>query len=140
MSLPGLSGIGGLASSSTGELVAIADRSIVNFDSTSAEVTYRLSNSGISQKGLNATFSTLETWLKAGAAGDYQARVTAISGEGLTSGTIGTWETLSTTREWARLETASVTSTAVFLVEIRLTAAPFTVLDSATITLSATVF
>ena len=76
---------------------------------------------------------------KAAAGAAYEARVTIISGT-LTSGTSGSWLALSTTRTWTRARTIDVagTDTCEFTLEIR-QAAGGLVLDTATITLNATV-
>lgn len=80
------------------------------------------------------------TWQEGGAAGDYEARWTTTSGT-LTSGTAGTWQALSTSRSWTKtntnnsLSSVSVTGT----LEVRMAAAPNTVLSTTTVTLTASV-
>lgn len=60
---------------------------------------YRLNASGIVEKLVGASYSTLETWLSAGAASGYECRATVTFGT-LTSGTAGSWLALSSSREW----------------------------------------
>lgn len=61
---------------------------------------YRLNTSGIAEKLVGASYSTLETWLSAGASSAYECRATVTIGT-LTSGTTGSWLTLSSSREWS---------------------------------------
>lgn len=88
-----------------------------------------------------ASPSNIEQWCTpTSAASNYEARVTINSGS-LTGGSgAGTWLALSSTRNWYVSESVSgSTNICEFLVEIRRTGTT-TVLDSATITLEATVF
>lgn len=69
--------------------------------------------------------------------GDYEIRATLSSGSTPDTGTIGSWEALSTTREWTLTNsTPSTTDEAQLLIEIRWTG-DNEVKDSATYTLSA---
>jgi len=69
--------------------------------------------------------------------GDYEIRATLSSGDTPDTGTIGSWEALSTTREWTLVEeTADASETCDLLIEIRWTG-DNEVKDSATYTLSA---
>ena len=98
---------------------------------------YRLNSSGIAESQVNATYSTLETWLLSGSASDYEVRATLSSGT-LSSGTTGTWENLGTSRSWT-VDDSIVDATisgAVIVVEIR-DATTLLLLDTATITLQA---
>ena len=60
---------------------------------------FRLNTSGIAEKLVRITYTTLETWLAFGTAGNYECRATLDSGT-LTSGTTGSWLALSSSREW----------------------------------------
>jgi hypothetical protein len=66
----------------------------------------------------------------------YECRADVLSGT-LTSGTTGAWINLGTTRTWTLQRTTNGTSTASFTLQIR-RASDAVVLDSATISLSAT--
>ena len=96
---------------------------------------YRLNTSGIAEKLVRVTYTTLETWLSFGTASNYECRATVTAGA-ITSGTTGSWLALSSSREW-KVEQGSVgTGTATLTIEIR-NASTLVVLDSATITLEA---
>jgi hypothetical protein len=117
--------------------VQISDQSIYRASLGTTTASYSIANDGNVKKN---TSTILEAWLQGsgGAVSDYEVRATVTSGS-LTSGTTGSWLNCSTTRTWTLVNDAgdNSTITAVFTVEIRLAAAPNTVLDSATITLSA---
>jgi len=114
---------------------AITDQSITSLDPVGTRTAgYRLNTSGIAESRVQAAYSTIETWLVIGAASDYEVRATLVTGDALTSGTVGTWQALSASREW--LITATTPSKmSELLIEIRTTAG--VVVDSATITLEA---
>lgn len=103
--------------------------------------TYRLSSNGkVYQGTVPGGFTELETWCTpTSQAGNYEALVTVGTGV-LTSGTVGSWVALSTTRDWY-LEETMVENTAYcqFTVQIRRIGTS-TVLDSATIDLYASLF
>lgn len=129
----------------TAVTVAISNQFIWAEDSASpyiAYATYTLSNTGTvlydttpSNGNGGATSGTLETWLLSGAASDYECRATLTSGS-LTTGTTGTWMSLSTSRQWQRDRAAFGSASATLTIEIR-RASDGVVLDSATITLQA---
>lgn len=102
---------------------------------TDATATYVLSSGGLEQ----ATGQTDATWLLQGAAADYEARATVVSGA-LTSGTTASWLGLGTTRSWTVTRTNNLPGLdeCVLTMEIRAVATG-TVLTSATVTLSAEV-
>ena len=92
---------------------------------------YRLNTSGVAEIREGAGYVTHETWLLFGSASDYECRAT-VTGGAVTSGTTGTWLSLSSSNEWL-VELASVgTSSATLTVEIR-NAATLGVIASATI-------
>lgn len=73
----------------------------------------------------------LETWLLLGSASDYEVRATLLSGT-LTSGTVGAWLSLGSSRSWSRVSNATVT----IVIEIR-DAVTLSVLATGTITITA---
>lgn len=75
-----------------------------------AEVAYRLTSGGLEQsyEGSPASpivWDTISTWLLAGAAGDYDCRLSKVSGTDPTTGTLATWQDSGTTREWVWTDT-----------------------------------
>jgi hypothetical protein len=102
---------------------------------------YRLSSNGkVYEVTTSGGSVELETWCTPTAqASNYEVLATIVSGS-LTSGTTGSWLALSTTRDWY-LEEYLIENTAVcqFTVQIRRIGTT-TVLDTATIDLSATLF
>lgn len=129
------------SASSSGSLVSITDRSIGSSGFGSQTVTYQATLGGLIRKSQNAAYTTLETWLQSGSAADYEIRATLAGGDALASGTMNTWLGLGTTREWSQeaIGSGEAWSSSV-TIEIRLAASPFTVLDTATITLTAISF
>ena len=79
-------------------------------------------------------FASVETWLLIGANSDFEVRATAVSGT-LTSGTIGSWELLSSQRTWA-LTAGNTDDFAEITIEIR-DALTQVVLDSCTVNFAA---
>ncbi len=78
-------------------------------------------------------------WVSSGSGGDYEIRVTLMSGTfSSVSAATSVWLSLGTNREWLVRKTTVGTKSCTALYEIR-NAATLVVLDSATITLSATV-
>ena len=114
---------------------AITDQSITSLGPTGTYTAgYRLNTSGIAESRVQAAYSTIETWLVVGAASDYEVRATLVTGDALSSGVVGTWQTLSTSHEWLILSTTP-NKLSELLIEIRTTAG--VVVDSATVTLAA---
>jgi hypothetical protein len=121
-----------------GAVVDIVDRVIqaTSFTPANAEASYRLTNAGEQQRGLNGAYATQSSWLvPSGTEGDYDVQVDMISGA-LTSGTTGTRLALSTTRTWLIQQTTVGVNTCQFTVTIRRTA-DNQVMDTATVTLEA---
>lgn len=110
------------------------------FPPNTAEAGYRLGADGKVYSYINGVFTELETWCTpTSRASNYEARVTVNSGSTPT-GSVGSWVALSSTRDWTISETTSgVNNVSNFTVEIRRTGTT-TVLDSATIDLTAGVF
>lgn len=81
--------------------------------------------------------STEFTWLRIGSSGDYQVRVSSVSGTlDSTSDAANTWLSLSATRTWLTPEVTSGTTTVTFTLEIRDTATN-TVRAASSVTLTA---
>lgn len=100
--------------------------------------TYRLGSDGIVYHGANAVFTLSDTWCNSpGVPADYEARADVDTGS-LSSGTTGSWLTMTVNRDWAVQDTLldGSPATADIIVQIR-NAATLVVLDSATITLTA---
>ena len=104
-------------------------------DPADAFCRYRLNSNGNVEKYTGGVYSTLEVWLLSGVNSDYESRVTVNSGS-LTSGTTGTWQVLSSSREWIINRTLVGTSSVNLTVEIR-RASDAVVLDAATINMTA---
>lgn len=124
-------------SASTGQ-VSISNQAIIASGTTSQTAAYQANLSGAIRGGENGVYSSLETWLRSGAASDYEIRATLLSGDAVESGTMNTWQGLGTTREWS--QDAKLYDTeyySILTIEIRLAASPFTVLDTATVSLTA---
>lgn len=103
-------------------------------DPTDATATYTLNSSGAGTRTGGAGW----TWLTSGLNSDVEVRATLVTGTNPTSGTMATWQALSTTRSWANAVTVPGAKSTDILVEIR-RVSDQVVIDSATITLSATV-
>lgn len=128
------------AASAPSGSAAITDQTIYQAGSGSQTAGYRINTSGAAQSLNNGVAATIETWRLSGASADYEVRASAVSGS-VSSGTIGTWLAATTSPEWSVNRTMSGTyKEASITVEIREAIAPFTVLDSALITLIAEVY
>ena len=119
-------------------VISITNQNIYSASSSSSPSTagYTLNADGLVYKIEEATSAQVEQWVAPAArAIDYEAKVTMISGA-LTSGTVGSWLPLSTTRTWTRVAARFAYQTCTFTVEIR-RAGVGTILDSATVILAA---
>ena len=118
-------------------MVAITNQSVSRVASTSLTATYTLNTSGIVQKTEGGSTTTLETWLQAGAAGDYEVRATKLSGDSPTGSALATWLPLSSTQAWTLTDAVNdgIPLTCTLTVEIRDTATS-TVQDTASITIT----
>lgn len=98
---------------------------------------YTIKSDGTVTKTEGASTTTLETWLQAGASGDYEVRATVLSGDTPTGSALGSWLVLSTTRAWTLTDAVNdgIALTCDLQVEIRDTATS-TVQDTATITIT----
>lgn len=129
------------ASTLSGARVSISNANLTDLTTnpTSCSVSYQLTSAGVANAITTSSGTgAIENWVTpTGAAGaNYEARVTVNSGT-LTSGTTGTWTALSSTQTWNVTRSTVGTKACNITVEIRL--ASGTVLDSATIDLSANV-
>lgn len=128
--------------SGTGATVSIGDQTVTSVANSpgTANAGYRLGNDGniYSETG-SGFFDGGTDWINpTSAAGSaYEVRALIVSGS-VSSGTIGSWQALSSNWEWIVSRSTIGTSTAVLTIEIRL-ASDGSVLDSATITIEATV-
>lgn len=120
-------------------VISITDQSVadVTGGGRTALTGYRLTSAGLAQtQSGTGSFTTVETWCTpTGEAINYDVLVTITSGT-LTSGTAGTWVSLSTTQTWTRGAAIGLSELCTFTVQIRRTGTG-TVLDTATITLDA---
>ena len=91
--------------------------------------------------GVGSTGLTTPDWWSAapdvGVGADYEIRATLLSGTTPTSGTLGTWLSLSSNRSWSMVRSTDGTSSCSLTIEIRDTATS-TVQGTATWSLSAT--
>lgn len=119
-------------------VVSITNQSVTQTAALAANTVagYRTNASGIAERRNGTDYTTLETWLLSGAAGDYDVRATLTAGA-LSSGTTGTWLDMGTSREWYCQDSIvdGTPVTATLTIEIR-DGTSLVVLDSATITLS----
>lgn len=113
--------------------VSISNQSISSIGGSGAG--YRLNTSGDAQQDQGSgVYSNISgEWLVSGAASDYEVRATETSGT-VSTGTIGVWQALSSTRTWTVAASIGLEKTCVLSVSIR-DAATSTVQDTASITL-----
>lgn len=108
---------------------------------TDSEVRFRLNSSGVAQSytTTDAAYTDISgEWLASGLNSDFESRATLLTGT-LTSGTTGTWQVLSTSREWTVAFTgANGNKECSFTLEIR-RVSDSVVVATATITLRAVV-
>lgn len=98
----------------------LADELVTTND---AEVSYRLANTGKEQtyEGDGGTHADIATWLLEGAAGDYDCRLTKVSGTDPTGSALATWLDMGTTRTWTLTDSVAGGGTIEFVgtIEIR---------------------
>lgn len=121
--------------------MSITNQSPTDFanDPDNAEAIYRLNTNGNAEEYTSTagTYSTLEVWRLQGASSDYEVRATVNSGA-VSSGTTGSWLSLSSSQSWGRTRLAIGVSTVDLTIEIR-RASDGVVLDSANVVLEAEV-
>lgn len=114
--------------------ITIENRVVSYVGGTPAE--YHLTSSGAIQVRQSAVLTTVGSWVSNAAfAGLFECRATVLSGS-VSSGTVGAWQSLSTTRSWTRGAALGTFQQCSFLLEIR-NASTGVVADSATIQLEA---
>jgi len=80
--------------------VYLQNHSVASVQSSGTAIAgFSLANFFDAQERVQAVYTTVWAWLTGGVAADYEARWTNVSGT-LTAGTAGSWQVLSTTREW----------------------------------------
>lgn len=130
-----LSGAGGGAST----IVVLANASVQDFNSGSAEAIYTLTSTGDVQDytSLNGTVD-IGDWInpKSSAPGSYEVRADVVFGT-VTGASTGTWLALTSSRSWVLDNVTPGVVSARLTVSIRLSG---TVLTTATVSLSARVF
>jgi len=115
-------------------VITLPDSLVIYGGGTPAE--YHLQSDGLRRIRNSSVLTTLGPWINnAALVGQYECRATVTSGS-LSSGTVGAWQSLSTTRSWSRGAAAGTFQTCTFTLEIR-KASTSEVLNSATITLTA---
>lgn len=121
--------------------IVLPNTNVDSFTISPADSTagFNLNSSGQRQQNVNGTTTNLGAWLTAGSASDYAARATINSGT-LTSGPTGTWDVLSTTRSWTKVNTNNSPSapSVNLTIEIR-RVSDSVVMAAATVILTATV-
>ena len=118
-------------------VISITNQSASDFTGGARDATtgYRLTSAGAAQTLVNTTFTTQETWCTpTSEAVNYDVLVDNVTGSGLTTGTVGSWVSLSTTQTWTLVASIGTNAITTFNVSIRRTGT-LTVLDTATITL-----
>jgi hypothetical protein len=129
--------IAAIAGTIGGARVSITNQGVSDVQPTpgTAFAGYRLTTTGKVQTSAGS-YADVEDWITptSAASGAYEVKATLNSGA-LTTGTTGSWLALSSTREWT-VETSIGVVDANLTIEIRRGS---TVLDSATVTLSAQV-
>lgn len=125
---------------SSSDTISITNTTATDITTSPSDATagYRLDSDGKVYRIEGASTVVYEDWVVPnGNAGNYESRVTVVSGA-LTTGNANIWEALSIDRTWTVSETGIGTRTCTFDVEIR-DAATLVVKDTAQITITATV-
>lgn len=120
----------GFASAGSGVALSNGYYSIIG--TSPAQVEFNLSGA-VNATDFNTTLNFQYNWLAGGAASAYDIRATIVSGT-FTSGTVGTWLNLASTRTWTRNAAAGAFQSVTATFEIR-NASTLVVLASANITL-----
>lgn len=130
----------------SGARVQFANRGLTSSQvvppSATATRTYVVNNSGITQTSNNGgAATTLETWLLAGAAADYEIRMTTVSGTIFSGPAFGVWHSAASGLTWGISRSGGApsagTTTGTALLECR-RASDGVIVASATINLEAT--
>ena len=95
-----------------GPRVQLAGATLSDFSitPTNAEVGYQLSGAGNEQsyEGTGSPYSTIQSWLILGSAGDYDCRLTVNSGTAPAGSGTGSWLNLATARAWTLTDTTVI--------------------------------
>lgn len=118
--------------------VSINDLSVIKLvaDPATATATYTINADGTVK---NHVPTSLGIWLLLGANSDFEVRATFNTGDSPSGSALATWLAASTSRSWTLTQSSPGETTCNLTIEIRLAAAPFTVLDTATVNITATV-
>lgn len=104
--------------------------------SRTATTGYRLTSAGLTQTLVNTTYTTQATWCTpTSEAINYDVLVNNVTGSGLTTGTVGSWVSLSTTQTWTLVAGIGTSALTTFDVSIRRTGTTTPIYGPATITL-----
>lgn len=129
--------INAMVGSGLGVIINITDRTVSRGAAGSATATYQINSDGFAK---NQAGNNLEQWCSAPSlTGNYEVRATLSGGTSPTSGTLNSWLSCSTSPSWTNTNGGSSgsTITSTLLIEIRPNAGA--AVDSATVTVSATV-
>lgn len=111
-----------LTSSANGDAISLPDRTIVDAQTSpaTARAIYRVDADGNVYEKIGAAAAVLiSQWCNPALnAGNYEARATILSGS-VNTGTFGSWQALSTSREWGQEVTTNSFVIGQFQVEIR---------------------
>ena len=118
----------------------LSDQQVV----ATAEAGYRLTSGGAEQsyEGLPTspiTWDAISTWLLSGSAANFSVRLTKSSGTDPTSGTLNTWQALSSTRTWVWTDSTQDDNAVTFSGTVEIadnTTSPFSVLASASLSVT----
>ncbi len=139
-----LLGLNGGSSGSGGEIVALTNRTVIKAAVSPADAKAGINflNTGVLQTVRNTTLTNIGgEWLtppRTITAGQYNVRATLSSGDPVTSGTMGVWLDLDTSRPWYNEVTGIDETISSILFELQ-DAVTLITLASATITLHAEV-
>ena len=127
---------GGGGGGGGGVAASIDDRTVSKstINGTPASASYALNSNG---NVYNHAGTNLETWLDSGVNTNFDCRATLVGGDTLSAGTLNTWQALSSSRSWALTADVDEDKSTTLTIEIR-NSSTLAVLDSATITLTAT--
>lgn len=126
----------GLVGVFPGVTIAISDRTISASHSLGATAGYKLDSAGLALENINGTSTSFESWCShASVTGNYEVLATLSSGTSPSGSAVGSWLSLSSTREWYLTNATTTAKTCTLSIQIR---GPGGVtLDTATISLSA---
>jgi hypothetical protein len=120
--------------------VNITDQTVTAYSIAGvATAGYRLNSNGkVQTEPYDPNWTDVETWLLTGTNSSFEGRATLVSGDTPTTGTLATWQVLSSTRSWTLQQIGGGTLSCHLTIEIRNAGGPG-VLDSAEVYLTADV-